>query len=700
MAYPGDPSLDTKVQQRILTAFGEAARLFREGHGDESRTILRSILEVDPKFGPAQRLEGAIAAGASVDLNELLGEVSAAAPLDLSGMVSKARLALTQRDFDGANTIVQAVLRELPGHAEARQLAAQIQDRMRSLAEVDALVKRGRDAARSGRGDEARAALAQARALDASHPGVAELARAVEAVKSPALPEPDFEFEAFGEPPPPPPAAAPLPRTAPAAPAAPPPRTAPAAPPPRTVAAPSTPPHVAAGQPPAARSQQPPATLFSFDEVDENAAFEFDAALPEPAPAAGAPDRVRSLLEQGQAAFDQGDYQGAIDTWSRIYLVEAHNAEVEQRIEEARRRREEADRAAEHRFYEAREAFEQGRLDDARSLCREVLQLQPQHLEAHDLLQRMDTPAAPPPAPAVAEEVNDEDLFQDEFVPIPGPAPQSGEQRSLLSEAGEPMAKKASRAVARTRRGVRIPLPLVGGGVLVLALVVVGGYMLREKVFSSGGSAIAQSLDEAGRLAQEGRLQEAINLLKSLQGQTDGDESTQLSERVLEYQRRLKAQTAASRKTDTSPIREELNRGRRVKALRMVREALSKAPSDPDLTALQAEIVQSSPNLPALLDAFAAGRWESARQIASQSLRVRDDADVRRVWATASFNQAVVALRQYKVAEANGLLEELVKVNDDAEARRLKEMSASYLSKPVDPRYQIFVSNLQMRALE
>ncbi|MFZ5786718.1 MAG: tetratricopeptide repeat protein [Acidobacteriota bacterium] len=688
MAYPGDPSLDTKVQQRILTAFGEAARLFREGHGDESRTILRSILEVDPKFGPAQRLEGAIATGASVDLNQLLGEVSAAAPLDLEGLVAKARLALTQRDFEGASTLVQAVLRELPGHAEARQLAAQIQERVRAIADVESHVTRGREAARSGRADEARAALAQARALDASHPGVAELSREVETVKSPALPEPDFEFEAFGEPPPPPVPAAPPPRPGPAAPSAASPKAATAMP-----AAPG-------GQPEAGGGQHSPGNLFTFDEADDGAAFEFDTTLPEPTTAQAAPDRVRSLLDQGQAAFDQGDYQSAIDTWSRIYLVEAHNPEVEQRIEEARRRREEADRAAEHRFYEAREAFEQGRLDDARSLCREVLQLQPQHLEAHDLLQRMETPAVPPPAPAAAAEVSDEDLFQDEFVPIAAPAPASGEQKALLPEPVEAVARKAGRAVAKARRGLPIPLPLIGIVALVVVLLAVGGYFLRDRVFSRDGNAIAQSLDEAGKLAQGGRLQEAINLLQSLQGQADGEEWTQLSQRVLEYQRRLKAQTTANRKTDTSPIREELAAGRRIKALRMVREALAKAPSDPDVTALQSEIVQASPNLPALLDAFAAGRWDAARQLASQSLRTRDDAEVRRVWATSTFNQAVVALRQYKVAEANGLLEELIKVTEDPESRRLKEMSVSYLSKPVDPRYQIFVSNLQMRALE
>ncbi len=94
MAYPGDPSLDQTVQQRILTAFREAVRLYREGHSEESRTILRSIFDVDASFAPAQRLEQAIAAGAPVDLAQLIGEVAARTEVDVDATVAKARLAL------------------------------------------------------------------------------------------------------------------------------------------------------------------------------------------------------------------------------------------------------------------------------------------------------------------------------------------------------------------------------------------------------------------------------------------------------------------------------------------------------------------------------------------------------------------------------------------------------------------------------
>jgi len=76
----------------------------REGHGEEARTILRSIADVDASFTPAQRLEQAISAGAPVDLAQLIGEVAARGDVDVDATVAKARQALAQRDFQGALT--------------------------------------------------------------------------------------------------------------------------------------------------------------------------------------------------------------------------------------------------------------------------------------------------------------------------------------------------------------------------------------------------------------------------------------------------------------------------------------------------------------------------------------------------------------------------------------------------------------------
>ncbi len=723
MAYPGDPTLDQKVQQRIMTAFGEAARLHREGHPEEARTILRSILEVDPKFVPGQRLDTAIVKGEPVDLGELLGEVTASAPFDASTAVAKIRQAVAQRDFQGALTLAQAVLRELPGHAEARQLALEAQTRLRASADVQGHLTRAREALNTGHVDEARSFLNLARNLDPTNPALAELLQRVEIAAKPVSPPMEFEFEVFehvsGE-------AAQVPEAGPTF-------TPPAAPPSRPVtarapqAAPAPPPPSAAGPPPVAAApsfasassraastspafgpsaaapaagdggfefDMPGAPSFAFEGSDA------DAAVAEPTDPAA---RVQSLLDQGQEAFDRGEYHIAIDTWSRIFLIDSRHGEAEHRIDQARRRQEEGERAAEHRFYEAREAADNGRIDEARRLCLEVLELQPQHLEAHDLLQRLDTPTAPPPPPPPAETraADEDDLFRDDFVPAR--ISSSGALAAVRDEEITRPTHGERTASDRSRRSRTLPLPLPLIAVIVGLVVVlsVGGFLLRGKVFSGAGSAVADGLAEGEKLAQQGRLQEAITLLQSLQGQAEGEPGNQLSQRILEYQRQLKAKSTPARVVDAAPIEQAIAAGERLKASRLINDGLARVPGDPDLVRLQATLREYSPLLPALATAVTARKWESICQLSAQVLEAHPgDAAVQRLWAAASYNLAVVMLRQYKVVEANTVLDELLKQGPDDEAKRLKDFATSYVSRPTDPRYQMFVTAVPLRAVD
>jgi hypothetical protein len=52
------------------------------------------------------------------------------------------------------------------------------------------------------------------------------------------------------------------------------------------------------------------------------------------------------------------------------------------------------------------------------------------------------------------------------------------------------------------------------------------------------------------------------------------------------------------------------------------------------------------------------------------------------------------------VAEGHELLVELSKRVSDPDADRLQQLAKSYLSRPVDPRYQIFVSNVDLRQVD
>jgi tetratricopeptide (TPR) repeat protein len=722
MAYPGDPSLDSTVQQRVLTAFAEAVRLHREGHSEESRTILRSITDVDPRFSPAQRLEQAIAAGAPVDLAQLIGEVSAGSDMDVQGTLAKAHQAFAQRDFQGAMSLAQSVLRELPGQSEARQLALDAQARVRATGEIHTHIARVREALDAGLAEEAKGFLKLAKDLDPTNPELAVLERRLSLAAKPleTEAEPEFEFEVFDHTPEAPPAA---PRPTTAAPPTPPPVPPPpavtptvqvarpvpaAAAPPSAATPPRQTPHPASppvAPPPAA--PQAPAGGFRFDQAGDAFTMEFQpgvgehgaGASREGGEASAAAARIQSLLDQGQQEFDRADFQAAIDTWSRIYLIDAQHAEAERRIGQARRRREEVERLAEQRFHEAKEAYNSKRLDEARALCQEVLRLQPQHLEAHDLMQRLETPTALPPPPAAPPLAGEEDLFRDDFVPDASAGP------GMAPSPGGPAAALPQKIAERFGRGSRmrlalpsIPLPWLGVGVGVLVLVLVAGFLLRHKVFKGESRAVAQALARSETLATQGKLKEAIQLLQSVQGQVEGEQANQVNQRILGYQRKLKARAAPTPIPGAKPAADALAAGRRVKALQLVRAGLAKAPGDAQLLELQAEVTSYSSAIPALADALVRANWDDARLLAEQILKEHpEDAEVRSIWVVATFNTAVVWLRKYQVAQAHALLVELAKTTADPEVVRLKEFAQSYLARPADPLYQTFVNSCDLR---
>ncbi|MCU0292680.1 MAG: hypothetical protein MUF10_11940 [Thermoanaerobaculaceae bacterium] len=760
-----------------MTAFAEAVRLYREGHPEESLTILRSIADVDAQFKPAQRLEAAINANAPVDLAQLLGEISAAAGQDAAVTVAKARQAFEQRDYSNALSLAQTVLKDLPGHAEARKLVFDSQSRLRGASELESLLGRAREALDGGQIQEAQGFLRLARNLDPSHPELAVLDRRL---PTPAgvEPEPEFEFEVFeqfaaaGEEAPPaagavpqdgqqstsfepgfdeqleggpqaptageapamatfgtiPPGAQVSPvrpvvsQPSPARPlagpgvAVPPPAVgefqvaplpAPARPAASTFDAPESP----AAAPMGGRAPAPappPASGFAFDSPLDEGGVDFgEMAMPAPASASDlrsgvAPDdRVQELLDQGQAAFDAGDFQGAIETWSRIYLVDAHHAEAELRIEQARRRREEVERLAEHRFYEAREAFEQGRPDEARALCQEVLSIQPQHLEAHDLLQRLETPAAPPPTPPPSMAADEDDLFRDDFVPATIASTQLATTSSatLGTVRERPVAGKAPEQGVRKIAGLPMLWVAAGGGVLVLILA--GALFMGGKLFLHGSDSVSTSLNIADGLAEKGQLADAIRVLENLSGQLEGEQANLVNERIQSLKKRLKAQATPVPSFDTKAIRATMAGGQRLKAWQMVQDGLAKVPSEPELLAIQGELTSYSGSFPSLAAALRESNWEGLRQLSDRMRQDHpEDAELGRVWAVATYNLAVASLRKYQVAPANSLLGELIKLGDDPAAVKLQQFARSYLSRPADPRYDIFVNNIELRKVE
>ncbi len=124
-------------------------------------------------------------------------------------------------------------------------------------------------------------------------------------------------------------------------------------------------------------------------------------------------DRISELLAEGQSALDRGDHQGAIDSWSRIFLIDIDHGEANARIEEARRRKAEDERRVDEAFHEGVSLWELGSADKAREQFEKVLSLNASHPGARDYIRRMDALEVPeiPDLEAGAMPSGDAEIF-------------------------------------------------------------------------------------------------------------------------------------------------------------------------------------------------------------------------------------------------------------------------------------------------
>jgi tetratricopeptide (TPR) repeat protein len=174
------------------------------------------------------------------------------------------------------------------------------------------------------------------------------------------------------------------------------------------------PPSVAAETEAAAVADETPSAseLDELDDLDLSVADQEPAEPAPPAPESAAiplstepaaqldtesQQRIDDLLAEGQQAFDGGEYQGAIDAWSRIFLIDIDHAEANKRIEEARKLKAEADRKVEEKFHEGLANLESGENDAAADSFRAVLEMQPSHLQARDYLEKLEAGEVPVP---------------------------------------------------------------------------------------------------------------------------------------------------------------------------------------------------------------------------------------------------------------------------------------------------------------
>ncbi len=706
MTYPGNASLSSAVKDRVVSTFQQAIALYHLGRTDEVAAGCTLILQMDPVFDPAKKLlDKTRNPGLPIDVDNLL-------PRDDRSPMQQAREAMAERDFQRVIHLTTEVLTDDLLNDEARILGDEAREKLEAAPFVEQFTRRCDTSLGAGNIAAAKMELEKARALDPTHPEVVRIAKAI-ATRD----------------------AAPAPPMAP--------------PPSFVIDAPAPPSSVGRGTAQAADfgfafEEEKPAEVsfdgFSFDtpaatsDAPFGGGFSFDAPssapAPAPAPASSAPGefdfatasvetsaddqkKIAQYLSDGDRAFSGGEYQQAIDLWSRIFLIDVTNDEASDRIERAKAKRRELEQKIEPLLASGVTAFERGDTARAHADLSEVLRLDPHNASAHEYLDRLDetTASSPsnayvPPAP-LSDDGLDLGFFDDDGAalseaPLLPPDPGAAPAAAATTKSGKQ--KAAPKAAAGGRK-----LPM-GAIAAVLAILVLGAggwfvwtrFMDKPEAEQGAGQAI---IARASALASSGKYDQAIALLQDIQpSDPQHDEalvmiadlrakkntSAQLVEGVPAeqyYAQRLEAARVAFEAHDYAGAKTAFDQALRVK------------PLPPDLKAQYDAAAGQVAKLDAAKALFAERKYTEAISNL-QPLLEQDpqNANVQRMIVDAHFNLGASALQEERIPDAVREFDEVLKVNPNDElAKRSRELANRYDGQPKDLLYKIYVKYLPLR---
>ncbi|HEX2254049.1 MAG TPA: hypothetical protein VHQ65_12335 [Thermoanaerobaculia bacterium] len=755
MSYSGNPAIAPEVQERIRETFAQTLDLAARGSRQEASLGCDFILQLDPQFrpatvlqerlressgavtvddlrggngtgGPADRQQEAAAlfedtghgttgfggdhrfgggfgdddavdretsfAGLDAldeelpelpDLEDFGGAAAPPAP-ERSGddLAQELERLLGERRFDAVLAAAEAHHAEVTADPRLRRVVETAVARQEAAPYVESFITSAREAQARGDGAEAAALVQKAQSLDPSHPGIG---------------------------------------------------LEPEAPP-------------AAGPPGEWTGESAGGALPELEPLDdlESDADPFGAGLG-PSAGLGAPGgdegdrRIAELLAEGQAAFDRGDPQGAIDVWSRIFLIDLDHEEASRRIDRARRVKSEQERELEEDFHRAAAAYEAGRLDDARHGFETILAAQPAHAGAREMLDHLEAGEPPPvTAPRSGDLASDtlegsalaggalaggalagganetgrrEELELREEILVP---PEPGERQGAVAD--EPEGARRRRVAVRERRTNRT---FVLVGTLVLLVVAAAAWLLyqnRERLFPNAAEEPVQEQAEdpiarATRLHESGRTALAVNQLRRLppshpqygeaQALITQWQAARQPEEVAVPEPAESAEERAARRSELlAAATAAADEGRYLLASEHLEEAAQLAPFEAaEETELAARVEEGLEPVARPIDLLEQGEYQFALR---ELWRMREadptHADVTRLLVRAYYNLGIRELQRGDAATAAQNLEEAAALDPgDEEVARHLRFARTYAERDKDLLYRIYVKYLPPR---
>lgn len=518
MTYPGNSSLSQDIQERIQSTYQQTLELASQGNRQEASLGCDFILRLDPEFSPAHTLLERLESGEGpVTVDDLRPGAPAYVadspptaadppkPDDESGLAAELRTLLDEGRHGEVVERAGAHREQVMADPALQELVTTAQSRQEADPYIQSFLEKAREALRHGEAEQAKRFLDNARELDPGHPAVRDFSAVLEAGRS----QPGDATEPSPE----------SPTTASD---------------PSESADPGLPDLGLDSLDLSGDSTSEPAPAASTDDDALTGGFSLD----EPGEASEPDGRIRELLTEGQAAFDRGALQEAIDAWSRIFLIDIDHPEAARRIDKARSLKDEQERQVEETFHDAVARLEAGETQKAKALFERVLELQPSHLAARDYLQDIEegrAPAAASTPPRGGDELSlpdvptdDEPLSQEILVP-----PEPGTSSEAPSAGPRVSASAGASSAAMPSR----KFLWIGGVVLLLVLAAAWFFFQRrDSLFPNAGpepsqtAGVAQDpIEQATRLHDAGRTEQALTQLRRIpQGTEQYDEAQAL----------------------------------------------------------------------------------------------------------------------------------------------------------------------------
>jgi tetratricopeptide (TPR) repeat protein len=463
----------------------------------------------------------------------------------------------------------------------------------------------------------------------------------------------------------------------------------------------------------------PEASGFSFDAPAAPAdAFDFTSGEVSP----DDKRKIDQYLADGDRAFSSGDYQSAIDLWSRIFLIDVTNEQASDRIEKAKLKRRETEQRVEGMLGPAIAAYDKGDTEGATRQFNEILRLDPANDTAVDYIERLSRGSAGAAGRVEANAApflnpsNDSSEGVYDGTYDDGLGETNSDYGTTLTPpdpggiAAPSAAKtKADAKSARKSASPSKPKPLVMVGAIIGVLAVLGGgYFAWMKLAAkppapavSGAAIIEQAKGRIGA----GEYDRAIAMLQEV------PPADPMHDRALEMiadlqHKKVQASEMINGKPAMVVYQENLTNAKTafdahdyMTAKNLLDDAAKIRPLPPEMKQMYDASAQQMSKLESSLAFFKEGKYQDA--VANLEPLLAEDPlnkSVKQLLGNAHFNLGAIALQGERVDEAVKQFD-IVLQSDPADeaAKRSKELALKYQGQPKDLLYKIYVKYLPLR---